>query len=125
MQSTKVGPRYPAIEDYAVIGDCRTAALISRQGSLDWLCLPHFSGGAIFSALLDQRIGGRFAITSSEPAHDISRRYVGETNVLETTFGIVGGRFRVTDFMPVLSGAEWEDTLQPQRELLRIIECMD
>jgi GH15 family glucan-1,4-alpha-glucosidase len=121
---------YPAIEDYGIIGDCRTAALISRHGSIDWLCLPHFSGPAVFSAMLDQRIGGRFSIgpaaaddDDEDDSAEVSRRYVGATNVLETTFRSPDGTFRITDCMPVLSGPEWEALLGPQRELLRIVDC--
>lgn len=104
---------------YAVIGDSRTAALVSRCGSIDWLCLPHFSGASVFGALLDQRQGGRFSVCP-EQACDVRRRYVGPTNVLETTFRSDAGTVRVTDLMPLTSGG-----LHPERELLRIIEGLE
>jgi GH15 family glucan-1,4-alpha-glucosidase len=90
----------PAIADYALIGDCRTAALVSHQGSIDWLCLPDFSGPSVFAALLDQKQGGRFALRPAEPflTH---RRYVGASAVLETDFRTPGGSLRVTDLLPV------------------------
>ena len=77
--------RYPAIADYAVIGNCRTAALVSRQGSVDWLCLPHFSAPSFFAAMLDRRKGGRLAVEPSGVTN-IERRYLDDTAVLETTF---------------------------------------
>jgi GH15 family glucan-1,4-alpha-glucosidase len=80
---------YPPISDYAAIGDCRTAALVSRQGSVDWLCLPHFSGASVFAALLDRRRGGRFAVRPAA-AFTTERRYVEGTNVLQTDFTTTG-----------------------------------
>jgi GH15 family glucan-1,4-alpha-glucosidase len=74
----------PEIGDYAIIGDGRTAALVSRTGSIDWLCLPHFSGPSIFAALLDRERGGRFSITPSQEFR-ASRRYQPATPVVETT----------------------------------------
>lgn len=115
---------YPAIEDYAVIGDCRSAALISRQGSVDWLCLPNFSGRSVFAALLDHRRGGRFAIRPTAPFR-VERSYVNNSNVLQTTFITATGKARLTDFMPILSGHEIAHYLQPQRELLRILDGLE
>src|SRR5579859_8191712 len=93
---------YPPIDDYAVIGDCRSAALVSRDGSLDWLCLPRFDSPAIFAALLDQDGGGHFSIRPSGP-FDTERRYVPDTNVLETTFRTATGAMTLRDLMPVSS----------------------
>jgi GH15 family glucan-1,4-alpha-glucosidase len=108
------------IEDYAIIGDCRSAALISRHGALDWLCLPHFSSPSIFGALLDQERGGCFRIAPIAPART-TRRYLPGTNVLETTFRTPDGLVRVTDAMTIPCGSE----LQPMREVLRLVEGLE
>jgi hypothetical protein len=105
---------YLPIGDYGVIGDGRTAALISRLGSVDWLCLPQFSAPAVFGALLDRRRGGRFVVCP-EQIREVTRRYVGPTNVLETTSRTEHGVLRVTDLMPIVTAG-----LQPERELLRV-----
>lgn len=125
-QSERAGPAqgaddYPPIGDYAVIGDCRTAALVSRAGSIDWLCLPHFSGASVFAAILDRRRGGSFAVRPSGP-FSAQRRYVDDTNVLETTFQTPTGVLRLTDLMalPASDGGG----LEPKREVLRIAECL-
>jgi GH15 family glucan-1,4-alpha-glucosidase len=109
-----------AIEDYAIIGDCRSAALISRHGALDWLCLPHFSSPSIFGALLDQERGGYFRIAPTAPART-SRRYLPGTNVLETTFRTSDGVIRVTDAMTIPCDSD----LQPMREVLRLVEGVE
>ncbi|GEO16618.1 glycoside hydrolase family 15 protein [Microvirga aerophila] len=116
-----VGHIDPEIGDYGIIGDCRTAALVSRAGSIDWLCLPHFSGPSIFAALLDQNRGGRFVI---EPTQEFqsSRRYLPETPVLETTLRTASGAVRLTDLMPI---GDVADHLAPTREILRIVEGID
>ncbi|HEV7263576.1 MAG TPA: glycoside hydrolase family 15 protein [Falsiroseomonas sp.] len=111
----------PAIADYAMIGDCRTVALVSREGSIDWLCLPHFSGPSAFAALLDAEKGGRFAIRPSG-RFTVERRYRGTTAVLETTFRTESGAVRVIDLMPVADGFR---ALAPMREVLRIVEGVE
>lgn len=111
---------FSAIGDYAIIGDCRSAALISRRGALDWLCLPHFSSPAIFGALLDQERGGRFQIYPSVPTRE-TRRYLPGTNVLETTYRTRDGSVRLLDLMSIPS----ERGLQPSCEVLRLVEGID
>src|SRR5690349_4498084 len=72
----------PEIGDYAILGNCRTAALVARDGSVDWLCAPHFSSPSIFGALLDAERGGRFAIYP-RAVRRVERSYVPGTAVLE------------------------------------------
>ena len=88
--------RYPAIEDYALIGDCRSAALISRSGSLDWLCWPRFDSPAVFGALLDADRGGRFSIRPAGP-FESQRCYRPNSNVLCTRFVTSTGTVEVVD----------------------------
>ena len=88
------------IEDYALIGDTRTAALVGRDGSVDWLCLPRFDSPACFAALLGEPGHGRWLIGPAQPA-ECRRRYVGDTAVLESVYTTSTGSFRVTDVMPI------------------------
>lgn len=115
---------FPAIADYAVIGDCRSAALISRAGSLDWLCLPRFDSPALFAALLDRRLGGAFVVRPLG-AFTSTRRYVDDTNILETTFTTAEGRLKLTDLMPIASEADKRRELMPDHEVLRVVECLE
>ena len=110
------------IQDYGVIGDGRSIALISRYGSIDWLCWPRFDSPSIFAALLDHNIGGAWSIRSVEPAA-IERRYIDNTNVLETEFATASGKIVLTDFMPVTSEGQKKKRLWPEHELVRRVKC--
>src|SRR5580658_5711245 len=89
------------IEDYALIGDCYTAALVSRTGSIDWLCLPRFDSAACFAALLGTPANGRWLLAPAGEIRNIKRRYRDGTLVLETEYETDDGVVVVTDCMPV------------------------
>ena len=109
------------IEDYSVIGDCRSAALVSRDGSVDWLCWPRFDSPSLFGALLDER-AGCWKIAPAGPFR-AERRYLENTNVLQTRFHTDAGSLIVTDLMPVASEGQKRRMLQPEHEILRVVEC--
>lgn len=113
---------YPPIEDYAVIGNCHTAALVSRAGSIDWWCPMRFDRPAVFAALLDARRGGRFQIAPTT-SFETSRRYLDRTNVLETTFSTQQGRLRLVDWMPLGVSEEGQEGLPLPHAVLRMMEC--
>ncbi len=121
---TSESASYPPIDDYALIGDCRSAGLISRDGSLDWLCFPRFDSPSVFAALLDAREGGRFRI---RPVGDFrsERRYLPDTNVLETVFRTPTGAFVLRDLMSVSSEEDKRTSLSPEHEVLRELEGLD
>ena len=89
------------IEDYALIGDCETAALVGRNGSIDWLCWPRFDSAACFAALLGGPEHGRWIVSPKDPHARVERRYRGDTLILETTFETEAGAVVLIDFMPV------------------------
>ncbi len=85
--------------DYGVIGNGKTAALVSRTGAIEWLCMPSFDSPALFSAILDREKGGEFSI-ATDPGYRISQKYLPHTNILATIFESSEGTFEVLDFMP-------------------------
>ncbi len=91
---------YSNIEDYALIGDCETAALVNRNGSIDWLCWPAFDSDACFTALLGTKDHGRWQIAPAGPIKSCKRRYRGDSLILETTLETDDGAITLIDFMP-------------------------
>jgi trehalose-phosphatase len=93
-------PAYLPMADYSLIGDMRTAALVSRRGSIDWACLPRFDSPSAFARILDHRLGGHFSV-QPVGSYESAQRYEEGTNVLVTEFQRDGGRLELVDFMPL------------------------
>ena len=109
------------ISDYGIIGDSRSAALVSRDGSIDWWCVPHFDSPSVFGRLLDQERGGFLAVHPIA-SYQARRHYLDSTNVLATTFETAEGRAELLDLMPALTEAQKRRRLLPYREIVRRIE---
>ncbi|MGH9641066.1 MAG: trehalase-like domain-containing protein, partial [Terriglobales bacterium] len=116
-------PPWPKIEDYGVIGDCRSAALVARNGSIEWLCWPRFDKAAIFAALLDREQGGHWRIAPANAA-STARRYVPDSNVLETHFSTPSGSAVLTDVMTSGFNHIHLKDLLPDHEIIRRITCI-
>src|SRR5438128_4102164 len=101
------------IEDYALLSDCETAALVARDGSVDWLCFPRFDSGACFAALLGTPEHGRWLLAPNTEIRQIRRRYRPGTLILETEYTTDAGVVTLIDFMPLRDAAP---------ELVRIVE---
>jgi pentatricopeptide repeat protein len=108
---------YQPIENYGLIGNMRTAALVGRNGSIDWLCLPHFDSPSIFGAILDEEKGGRFAISPVDGNVAGRQLYWPESNVLITRFQSLDGVAEVIDFMPVTTDTSRDKGLQLVRKV--------
>jgi GH15 family glucan-1,4-alpha-glucosidase len=113
-----VSDPFPPIGDYALIGDCHSAALVSRVASVDWCCLPRFDSAAVFGRLLDWERGGHCQIEPNETSYSSSRDYLTDTLVLVTTFFAPGGEVRLYDCFTMREGGSRE----PYRQLLRVVE---
>ncbi|HEU4450870.1 MAG TPA: trehalase-like domain-containing protein, partial [Gaiellaceae bacterium] len=92
------------LEDYGLVGDMQAAALVGRDGAVDWLCLPHFDSPSCFAGLLGDDRHGRWRLAPADEVRASSRRYRPGTLVLETDFETAGGTARVIDFMPPRGG---------------------
>jgi pentatricopeptide repeat protein len=111
------GERYRPIGDYGFLSDCHSVALVSREGSVDWCCMPRVDSASVFGRLLDAERGGHCTIQTDAEAVT-SRRYLGDSLVLETTIRCSAGEARILDcFTMRESGAE-----RPNRQLLRVVE---
>jgi GH15 family glucan-1,4-alpha-glucosidase len=105
-----------AIEDYALIGDCETAALVGKNGSIDWLCWPDFSSPSCFAALIGTPQNGRWLLAPKNACKRITRRYRDHTLILETRFETASGILLVTDFMPIR---------ETHSDIVRIARCLE
>lgn len=112
----------PKIKDYAIIGNGRSVALISNNGSLEWLCWPRFDSPSLFAALLDQEKGGKWKINPTS-SFTTKRQYIDGTNVLQTSFYTNTGSLSITDFMVGISEEEKGRSLQPEQEIIRRCQC--
>jgi GH15 family glucan-1,4-alpha-glucosidase len=113
---------YVPISHYAVIGNMHTAALISKEGSIDWCCLPYFDSASVFAAILDNQRGGLFKV-SLKDGKEGTQEYVIDSNVLRTTFEENKIKLMVTDFMPLSGNLEEFESMEIEPEIQRIIEC--
>ena len=120
---TIVPSAFRPIGDYAVIGNCRTAALVSTAGSIDWLCLPRFDSPSVFGGILDAARGGSFSVGPAGDVRQVFRRYLPGTIVLETTLTTTGGTVRLTDAMTAHAD-DGPPELRPAAEIVRRIEVV-
>jgi len=102
------------IEDFAMIGDCETAALVGRDGAVEWLCWPNFASDACFASLLGSAGNGRWSLAPSGKHIEVTRRYRPHTLILETTISTSKGTVVLTDFMPLRGN---------HSDLVRIVRC--
>lgn len=110
---------YKDIEDYGIIGNLETCALVGDDGSIDWLCLPYLESPSVFAAILDNERGGHFAIQPVSKFHSF-QAYIRHTNILRTTFNTPFGMVAITDFMPVIG-----DDSPRYRSIYRKVECIE
>ena len=115
---------YLPIGDYGLIGDCRSAALVGMDGSIDWMCLPRFDDASIFARILDDERGGYWQIAPATP-YRVTHAYRDRTNLLQRSFVCDGGRLLCVDFMPVEEETMRRDAV-PHHEprLIRMVECV-
>src|SRR5215207_6871145 len=111
---------YQPIENYGIIGDLRSVALVGMDGSIDWLCLPRFDSPSVFAAILDDDKGGRFKIAPVSDGVTRKQLYWPDTNVLITRFFTPDGVAEITDYMPVDASANG----QGRHQLIRRIEVV-
>lgn len=111
----------PRLADYALMGNSRAAALVCKNGSIDWCCLPDFHSPAIFAALLDQNRGGSFSIAPVKK-YNSTQHYIPETNVVETHFATEHGDVRLIDAFTAMTETEKMKNIFPDHEILRMVE---
>lgn len=115
---------YLPIAAYGLIGDCRSAALVGSDGSIDWLCLPRFDHASVFGRILDARRGGHWQVAPAEPYRAV-QHYRDRSNILETLFSLQGGSVLVSDFMPIDEVTEVQHARRHrQPRVVRIVECL-
>src|SRR5215207_5237448 len=110
-------PGYQPIENYGIIGDLHTTALVGMDGSIDWLCLPHHDSPSVFAAILDDAKGGRFRISPNMEGATCKQLYWPDTNVLVTRFFTPDGVGEITDYMPIGASGSGQERHQIIRRL--------
>ena len=110
------------ISDYGLIGNSHGAALVGKNGSIDWCCMPRFDSPSIFAAVLDGKLGGRFTIAPRDEWSS-SQRYISDTNVLETRFETADGIAIVTDCMPLFESDTDPSGLTIRHQIVRMVRC--
>ena len=111
---------YKRINDYGLIGDMNSAALVGTDGSIDWCCFPRFDSPSVFAAMLDAEKGGRFQIAPAGPILSVDRSYLPNTNILSTRFTTSTGELSLVDFMPLRNGGPSNGS---PHEIHRIARC--
>ena len=111
---------YQPIENYGIIGDMQTVALVGMNGSIDWFCFPYFDSPSVFAAILDDKKGGRFKIAPTTDGVTYKQFYYPETNVLVTRFLSADGVGQVVDYMPVTLGSEE----QGRHQIVRVVKAV-
>lgn len=114
---------HTTIADHSLIGNCRSAALVSKHGAIDWYCIPEFHSPAIFSDLLDKRKGGSFSISPCEE-YSVLQAYIPLTNVVETIFRCKSGIVKLTDCYVAMEEADKQKELFPDHEIIRVVEAV-
>ncbi|MDN7012086.1 glycoside hydrolase family 15 protein [Methanoculleus sp. FWC-SCC3] len=115
-------PGYLPISDYGIIGNLRTAALVGRNGSVDWCCFPYLESPSVFAAILDAGRGGRFSVSVADGGLGV-QDYIEDTNVLVTRFQAGSGRLAVTDLMPLTGEISGRGESHAPPVILRILDC--
>jgi GH15 family glucan-1,4-alpha-glucosidase len=120
-------PVYPPIADYALISDCHSGALVSKDGSIDWCTFHRYEARPVFGRILDWKKAGFFRIAPLHDDYEATRRYLPATNVLETTFGTPSGTLVLTDFFAYRVPEPEEDahSAHPDHQLIRIARCIE
>jgi GH15 family glucan-1,4-alpha-glucosidase len=124
LRDLRTADGYLPIENYSVIGDCRTVSLVGQDGSIDWLCLPRFDAPSVFGRLLDARRGGYWQLCPATPCR-VRQRYRDRTNIVDTVFLTQTGVVVVTDFMPVTERSMRQHAkLHDDPRVVRLVMCL-
>ncbi|MFP5213303.1 MAG: glycoside hydrolase family 15 protein [Acidobacteriota bacterium] len=118
----KIDGKFKRLEDYGIIGNLETTALVGRDGSIDWCCLPHVDSPSVFGAILDADKGGRFHVRP-QGSYESHQKYVERTNVLTTIFDAPSGQVELTDFMPIRRMAKEGGKVTGPRAIVRKVAC--